>query len=105
VSGAQTPRRRPTESGAPGPFRGSQNLHAPFARNHHVLRFEIAVNQTRGVRGRETVGDLCSEVNDFAQWQRPILKTRAQRRPLDELGHQKLSVCCAPDIEHAEDVG
>jgi hypothetical protein len=68
-----------------GGFRQAEieNLDAAFARHQNVVRLQVAVNDTGGVRSGQTIADLHRDVEQFA---RGI--GRRDRCAFDELHHQ-----------------
>jgi hypothetical protein len=72
------------------------NLHAPVARDQDVVGLEVAMDESGGVRGRETIGDLQGEVEQPAR----VLRS-TDGAALDVLEHQVVG----PDVVQLSDAG
>jgi len=62
-----------------------QNFGAPFRRNHHVGRFQVAVNHPAVVRVRQRVGNLRAVAQDRVRRQAALRHHRRQRLSLHVL--------------------
>ena len=73
------------------------------ARQHHVARLQIAVDDAVAVRAIERVGDLGRVADDLVGRQRPARQPRGQRLALEVLHDQEGdAVLLADVVEHAD---
>ncbi|HEU0032763.1 MAG TPA: hypothetical protein VFQ53_19160 [Kofleriaceae bacterium] len=77
---------------------------APAVVHDRVVRLEVAMDDPRGVRGREPRGALREHVDDRGGRGPGLGEPRAQRPPGDVLHRDEHAVVPAADVEHADDV-
>ena len=93
------PRARPREAEV-----GHQDT--PVVTDQDVLRLEVAVNESRVVRGCEpATGGNEDSTDDLAESPSPRCEPLRERRPIDELHGEKDAVVERPDVVHGDDVG
>ena len=63
-----------------------QDLHAPVARDHHVVRLQVAVGDAGGVRGGQPVGNLRRDVEGLASREARLAQRLAVHQLRDHVG-------------------
>ena len=81
-----------------------EDLRRPVAGDHHVLRLQIAMHNSRGMRGGQPVGDACGNRQEFFQRQRSVRNDRAQRLAANQLHHQPCLSVARAEIVDGDDV-
>ena len=81
-----------------------QDLHAPVAEQEDVVGFQIAMDDTLVVSGRETAGHLNGAVGRFTDRQRTLGETLAQRLAVEELHHRVRVAVLGAHVEDRQDV-
>ena len=72
---------------------------------HHILGFQVAVHDSRGMRGFESRGDLQDDGNGFVGGELPFFVDQAlEVTSLDILHGDELDALRLPEIENADDV-
>ena len=82
-----------------------QDLHVAAARDHDVVRLQIAVHQTGRVRRREAGGHLHRNLDCPRRGKRASLDRAPQGVPADQLGSDPVDTVVATDVVNGDDVG
>ena len=72
--------------------------------DEHVLRLDVAVDESGGVRGVERVGDLAEERQRPRARQRPLADQLGERRPAHELHREVQPVLGLARLVHGDHV-
>ena len=81
-----------------------QHLRLSRVRDHHVARFDVAVNDAFGVSGGEGVGDLDGDGERAFQFERATVDELAHVAPRDVLHGDVMDVARLAKIEDGADV-
>ena len=81
-----------------------EDLHASFACDEDVLRFQVAMDDALVVRGCKPACDLGRVVDRLARRQRRPVDPPAERLPFEQLGDDVGSAGVAADVVDREDV-
>ena len=81
-----------------------EHAHAPVLPDEHVRRLEVAVHEPGAVRGREPFARGDRGAHDLGARPPLLVRPRAERPPLDELGREEHVVLERADVEHREHV-
>ncbi len=73
-------------------------------RQHHVGRLQIPVDDAAPVGCAQPLGDLPGVEQDIGQGHRARLELHVQRRPVQQLHHEKIDVLVAADVVNGADV-
>ena len=65
---------------------------------HHVARFQVAMNYSGAMRFLQRIGDLDGDLQQLARPQRPALQPLGQRLAFQILHHQKVEAILVPHI-------
>jgi hypothetical protein len=82
-----------------------EDFHSAIFRQHNVLRLEIAMDEARGVRGRQAIGDLGGDVDESAHGEWPASQQRTQRSAIDDFATDVLLSVLNAKIVYAHDIG
>ncbi len=81
-----------------------EHLRIPIAANHHVLGFQVAMDDAGGVRCRQRAADLQRDVERFRHVDPARGKPFAQRLPVDVFRGDEMHVSLAADVVNGQDV-
>ena len=81
-----------------------QNLHAAFRGQHDVFRFQVAMGDAERMSGREAVGDLYRDIQQFPNWNWAAFHERPQRFSVDEFADHVVDAIGFAKIEDGNDV-
>ena len=107
VSGAADDRpgaRDPGPVGAGGDAEVG-DLGVTVAVDEDVLRFDVAVDDARQMRGRQTLGDLPRDAAELAQAQEALADQLLERAPLDVLEDEVVVVVAGAPVDERDHVG
>jgi hypothetical protein len=76
-----------------------------LARDHHVARLQVAVDQPLGVDRPQPLGDFLAVPDDVVERARTLPDDLAQRAALEVLHHEEQVPVVLHDVEHRRDVG
>jgi hypothetical protein len=82
-----------------------EDLDAAVGGDEDVFGFEIAVDDSPAVRGRDRVRDRAYVIERLARWKRTLRQPLAKRDAFEQLGHDVRGVPVAPHVVQREDVG
>ena len=82
-----------------------QHLHVAVRTNRDVLRFDIAMNNTRAMRDTKRADGLRRDLDRFVGRNRAARDPFAQRHSFDELDRDVVGGIDVPDFVHGHDVG
>jgi hypothetical protein len=82
-----------------------QNLHVAVARDHDVVRLQIAMHQTGRVRRRQPVGHLRGDIDRLRRGHRAGLDHAPQSVAADQFGSDPVCAVIAADVVNGDDVG
>ncbi len=77
----------------------------PVGLEHDVCRFEIAMDQSGTMSGRQAAADLVHEENKLGHCEWLLLNDRLKRAPLEQFHHHKMPALIAAEIKHGDYVG
>ena len=80
------------------------DLGKTIAGHHDVFRFQVAMDNTCGVGLRETFGNLMTELDRPAEWNRTCLQQLAQRATVHPLHREVGDVVLTSDVVDRQDV-
>ena len=98
------PRGPPARPLAVGGDAEVEDLHQPVRAYHDVLGFDVAVDDTGAVRGREGARDLHGDVERLGERERFAVHEEPQCRALDELRGHEAALVPRADLVDRDDV-
>jgi hypothetical protein len=81
------------------------DAHAAVVVDHHVVGFEVAMDQAGGVGGRDAAGDVGEHAQSFGPARGTILRPRAEGLAGDELHGDPDLLAVGADVVDGDDVG